>query len=277
MCYRRNDSADTAGRLRDVLVQAFGNESVFFDSYSIGFGRDFKVVILAALEEVEVVLVVIGPGWQPERMADEDDNVRREIEEALRLEKYLIPVLVRNATMPTADVVPSSVADMTDRNSAPLRPDPDFPRDAERLIDQLLALFPIQANPEKSDRVSRSASRRTFASNEVGSYDVTGGLSPISHPQGSVSVRSAEHNGHTIQIETTYRILIDGKEFPDPLHVQDNGTVRYDRFPQYAMPSAMDLLKVVVDHMADDDDLPPLIGGPSVVRGHGDSEHGGAA
>lgn len=114
----------------------------------------------------------------------------------------------------------------------------------------------------------------------AGQYDVTGGLAPMSHDHGTVSVRSAEHNGHTIQIETTYRILIDGDEFPDPIHVQDDGTVHYHGLPQYSTASAVDLLKVVVDKMSDDNDVPPLIGGPPSDDGHGahsgHGEHGGA-
>lgn len=111
----------------------------------------------------------------------------------------------------------------------------------------------------------------------AGQYDVTGGLAPMAHDHQPVSVRTAEHNGHTIQIETTYRILIDGEEFPDPIHVQDDGTVHYHGLPQYSSASAVDLLKVVVDKMADETDVPPLIGGPLVDGGHaGHGDHGGA-
>jgi len=110
----------------------------------------------------------------------------------------------------------------------------------------------------------------------AGQYDVTGGLAPQPHDHESTSVRSAEHNGHTIQIETTYRILIDGEEFPDPIHVQDDGTVHYHGLPQYSTASAVDLLKVVVDKMSDDA-LPPLIGGPPADGGHSSHGHGGVA
>lgn len=110
----------------------------------------------------------------------------------------------------------------------------------------------------------------------AGQYDVTGGLAPMAHDHQSVSVRTAEHNGHTIQIETTYRILIDGEEFPDPIHVQDDGTVHYHGLPQYSTASAVDLLKIVVDKMADDSEVPPLIGGPRADDGHaGHGDPGG--
>lgn len=102
-----------------------------------------------------------------------------------------------------------------------------------------------------------------IAAMRAGEYDVTGGLAPTDHDDHSVSVRSAEHNGHTIRIETTYRILIDDEVFPDPIHVQDDGSVHYHGLPQYSTASAVDLLKVVVDNMSDAD-LPPLIGGPLI-------------
>lgn len=108
----------------------------------------------------------------------------------------------------------------------------------------------------------------------AGTYDVTGGLAPTAHDHQPVSVRSAEHNGHRIEIETTYRVRIDGQEFPDPIHVQDDGTVHYHGLPQYSSASAVDLLKVIVDNMADDADVPPLIGrGDGGGHGH---DHGGA-
>jgi hypothetical protein len=62
------------------------------------------------LEACRVVLVVIGPGWFDSRtddgrrrLDDPEDHVRVEIETVLRLESLLvIPVLVRNASMPYA-------------------------------------------------------------------------------------------------------------------------------------------------------------------------------
>lgn len=78
------------------------------------------------------------------------------------------------------------------------------------------------------------------------------------HPP--VSVRRTEHAGHEIQIETTYRVFIDGQEFPDPISVTDDGRVHYHGLPQYSMSSALELLKVIVDNLAEEE-LPPPVGG----------------
>ena len=109
-----------------------------------------------------------------------------------------------------------------------------------------------------------------------GSYDVTEGIVSSGpermHDGHPVSVRRAEHAGHTIEIETTYRILIDGVEFPDPIHVENDGSVRYHGLPQYSSPSAIELMKRVVERMADGEP-PPLVGAPG--PGHGSGGHGG--
>lgn len=62
------------------------------------------------------------------------------------------------------------------------------------------------------------------------------------------TVRTATHRGHEIEIETTYRITIDGEPLKGMLEVLDDGRVHYHGLPQYALPSAMDMLRRVVDH-----------------------------
>jgi hypothetical protein len=74
-----------------------------------------------------------------------------------------------------------------------------------------------------------------------GGYDLTEGIPPAEHDHSSV--RRVEHAGHRLEIYPHYRILIDGQEFPDPIHVADDGTVHYHGIPQYSAPSAVDLVK----------------------------------
>lgn len=123
-----------------------------------------------------------------------------------------------------------------------------------------------------------------FAKLRSGTYDVTEGIPPAGHDH--VSVRRVEHAGHSLEIHTSYRIFIDGQEFPDPIHVSDDGTVHYHGLPQYSAPSAVDLLKVITDRLVEDEP-PPLIGdlqagpeqGHTPDHGHepehGHDEHGG--
>ena len=91
--------------------------------------------------ECNVLIAVIGTQWiEPnilkgeKRIDDEKDFVRIEIESALERNIPVIPVLVRDAKMPSANDLPESILELAYRNGIPVRPDPDFHRDMERLI-----------------------------------------------------------------------------------------------------------------------------------------------
>jgi hypothetical protein len=62
------------------------------------------------------------------------------------------------------------------------------------------------------------------------------------------TVRTAVHHGKTIRIETTYRVTIDGEPLKGMLEVLDNGLVHYHGLPQYALPSAVDMVRRVIDY-----------------------------
>jgi hypothetical protein len=98
---------------------------------------------------------------------------------------------------------------------------------------------------------------------------------PVQHPHGghgghgshqpgiTRTVRTATHRGREIRIETTYRVTIDGEPFAGALEVLDNGLVHYHGFPQYALPSAVDMVRTVIDHFGSkppvEDELGELI------------------
>jgi Domain of unknown function (DUF4190)/TIR domain len=145
VCYRRSDSADTVDRIYEVLKKDFAHQKPFRDIDSIPIGIDFSTHILRALDACSVVLVVIGPGWldaQSEdgrrRLDDPGDHVRVEIETALRVEGLrVIPVFIRNATVPSREHVPDSIRGLVARSGLSIRPDPDFRGDMSRLIKTL--------------------------------------------------------------------------------------------------------------------------------------------
>ena len=103
----------------------------------------------------------------------------------------------------------------------------------------------------------------------------------------STSVRTAVHRGHEIRIETTYVITIDGKPLSGGLEVLDNGAVHYHGLPQYALPSAIDMCKRVLDYFGTEppaaDDLGCLVGehgahcdnGAAYAGEHADHQHSG--
>lgn len=145
--YRRSDSRHATGRLRAVLAREFGRENVFYDVDSVGFGADFRDVINVTLQGVDVLIVIIGPNFELDRLAQPNDYVHMEILEALRLGKAIVPVLVDDAVMPAPGHLPPELESFAYRNAAPLRADPDFDTDAARLVRDLRKSL----HPETSD------------------------------------------------------------------------------------------------------------------------------
>ncbi|HEU0027791.1 MAG TPA: toll/interleukin-1 receptor domain-containing protein [Ktedonobacterales bacterium] len=146
--YRRADSASTAGRIDDQLVARFGRAHVFKDVDSIPPGVDFERYIEDAIRRSHAVLLIIGPRWLSasaglfrRRLDDPADFVRVEIEIALRLGVPIIPLLVENAAMPPAARLPASLRPLATLNALPVRPDPDFHRDMERVLPAIERLM----------------------------------------------------------------------------------------------------------------------------------------
>jgi hypothetical protein len=138
--YRRADSADVTGRIYDRLAEHFGASAIFKDVDSIPPGIDFKEHLEKAVGKCKIFLVVIGDTWLKnddllnDRLQDPRDFVRIEIEAALNRKIRIIPLLVRGASMPAEEKLPTSLQKLVYRNAIPIRPDPDFHRDMDRLI-----------------------------------------------------------------------------------------------------------------------------------------------
>jgi formylglycine-generating enzyme required for sulfatase activity len=162
--YRREDSADATGRIYDRLVQQFGRAAVFKDVDSIPLGINFRKHLDEQVAKCDVFLAVIGPDWMGikagegvSRLDDPRDFVRIEIESALNRQIPLIPVLVRGATIPDPERLPSSLQELSDRNGIVVRHDPDFHRDMDRLIDHLR----VQIEEKLEQVPSRDAHQKT--------------------------------------------------------------------------------------------------------------------
>lgn len=141
--YRRVDGAETAGRIFDRLTQHFGRERVFKDVHSIPLDTLYGPYLLEQVKS-SVVLALIGPQWATctgadgaRRLDAESDLVRREIETAIECGVPLIPIPVLKASLPRRDDLPPSLRSLIDREAHPVRPDPDFHSDMDRLIARL--------------------------------------------------------------------------------------------------------------------------------------------
>jgi formylglycine-generating enzyme required for sulfatase activity len=139
--YRRDDTADVAGRIYDALAQRFGRGRLFKDVDSLRPGADFGRHIQTLLPRCRVVLVLIGPKWLDardekgrRRLDDPNDWVRIEIEIALGTTGLdVVPVLVNGAEMPRAEDLPESLHPLLRRHAAVIRRDPDFQGDIAKL------------------------------------------------------------------------------------------------------------------------------------------------
>jgi hypothetical protein len=141
--YRRADSQAIAGRIVDRLIAQFGEQSVFMDVDNIPFGTDFREHIQSVLAQAQVLIAVIGPQWLGaaadghNRMQEEDDPVRVEIETAMRRNITLIPVLVNGAGMPKVDALPDSLKAFAFLNAAPVDSGRDFRPHVDRLAQSI--------------------------------------------------------------------------------------------------------------------------------------------
>ncbi len=142
--YRRDDSADATGRIYDRLAAYFGRDAIFKDVDNIPLGVNFYNFLTDIMQDINVVLVVIGRSWVSisdqhgnRRLDDDSDFVRMEVEMALERRIPIVPLLVGGSSMPKGYELPDSIRDLVLYNGVPVRPDPDFHSDMDRLINSL--------------------------------------------------------------------------------------------------------------------------------------------
>ncbi len=148
--YRRTDSQYVTDSLYDHMINHFGEDNVFLDVSSIPFGVDFREYLRNQIADHDVILVIIGQEWaniMQERAGQANDFVRIEIENALAMNKLLIPVVVKNAQMPDFSKLPASISDLQWRNSAIIRHQPDLKSDCQRLADGIKQYLESQQKP----------------------------------------------------------------------------------------------------------------------------------
>ena len=144
--YRREDSEDSARALYESLRSQFGKDRLFMDVEAIALGSDFRQAVENSLSGSGVFLAVIGPAWLDaktpndpsgkRRLDNPNDYVRQEVATALKKGSALpvIPVLVRGATMPTADQLPDDLKDLAFRNALTLS-NLDWDSNVQKLVD----------------------------------------------------------------------------------------------------------------------------------------------
>jgi hypothetical protein len=160
--YRQADAKAWAISLRDDLAEVFGADQVFLDKDTLHAGN-WRAQIQRALDRCKVMLVVIGPRWLT--IADEhnrprihlaDDVHHQEIALALsRSDVTVIPVLVDEASMPSAEQLPQALRTLCDQQARKIG-DTHARRqaDLEVLVKDIEAVggLMVAARPDAQDR-----------------------------------------------------------------------------------------------------------------------------
>jgi TIR domain-containing protein len=158
ICYRRGEDAAVAGRLYDRLEDTFGPQRLFVDVDNIPPGEDFVTVLKTQVAACDVLLALIGRGWLiatdktgQRRLDNPDDFVRIEIVSGLAQGKRVIPVLVDDATMPTANELPEELMPLARRQAVRIAHD-RFKDDTGRLarvLEKALAEAEVRRKAEE--------------------------------------------------------------------------------------------------------------------------------
>ncbi len=104
-----------ADRIAAELEVKCGPNSVFVDSKSIKAGAHWTREILDALRQCVAVIFIIEKNWSAEKLHDPNDWVRLEISHALNHGKYLLPLFIDGAGMPTQDSLPEEILGFAER------------------------------------------------------------------------------------------------------------------------------------------------------------------
>lgn len=129
--YRRGDTRVETARLHDRLAEEYGPERVFLDIHDVPLGIDFVDHVRAKIAGCSAVIVMMGTRWLTitddrgqRRLDDPNDPVRVEVAAALQ-QKHIgvIPVIVQNASMPSAEDLPADIRLLARRNWIQLRPE----------------------------------------------------------------------------------------------------------------------------------------------------------
>lgn len=158
--YRRSDSESITGRIDDHLRLAFGHSDVYRDIDSIPPGVDFIEHLQDALSQCDAFIAVMGPRWVTERLEDEKDFVRIEIEAALRRNLSVIPVLVEGAELPRAERIPSDLHGLLRRQAIRISSGSDFRIHVQRLVESIQKI--------RQERAMGDPSRKAEALGDVG-------------------------------------------------------------------------------------------------------------
>lgn len=161
--YRRADSNAAAVRILERLKNFYGKDEVRTDIETVSSRVERRAYVLNVEQDYAVLVLAIGPRWLDShtqagqrRLEDPDDIVRLEIEAALQLRKPIIPILLRQAPMPTAEQLPDTMKPLATIEPIIFRTDLDFIGDMKKLYRLLAAKIAPQRDRRTAEHVDAS-------------------------------------------------------------------------------------------------------------------------
>jgi hypothetical protein len=141
--YRSGDGDYAAVLLQQELSRRLGRSAVVRASESIAPGQDYVRSLLDLVRECTVLVAVIGARWLTEtdsngvrRLDRRSDWVRRELEEAGRSGKPIIPLLVDDQQLMAAHELPDSLRGLATYQAVRMRPTvTDLARCADLIVE----------------------------------------------------------------------------------------------------------------------------------------------
>jgi TIR domain len=146
--YRRDDTGAITGRICDRLRARFGAEKVYMDIDSNPIGVDYRSHIDESLKRSDILLAVIGRRWLGRgdfgnrRIDEPTDLVRLEVTSALTRGIRVVPLLVDDTEMPSAEELPEDLRGLKFRQAFRVDSGIDFHHHLDRLCDAIAAAAP---------------------------------------------------------------------------------------------------------------------------------------
>jgi TIR domain-containing protein/uncharacterized protein DUF4190 len=175
--YRRDDTGAITGRICDRLRARFGAERIYMDIDSNPIGVDYRSHIDESLKRCDILLAVIGRHWLgtgdlgDRRIDDASDLVRLEVTSALTRGIRVVPILVDDTEMPSAEELPEDLTGLKFRQAFRVDSGVDFHHHLDRLCDAIAAAAPNSVaatgfpppfpKPPPVKRIEREASQDT--------------------------------------------------------------------------------------------------------------------
>ncbi len=135
--YKQSSNQPVAERIHEHLQNTFGQDAIA-SAKTLPPGLDFAGYLEKVMDDTIVCPVIIGEDWASTQQLDNPDNfLRIELEKAINAPGIrIVPVLVNNATMPSAEQLPESLRGLARLSAIHIR-DNHFKADMQTLIHHI--------------------------------------------------------------------------------------------------------------------------------------------